>query len=182
MEKKLKRTKRRWSSIGKFITPRNKKLDILTFETTPLPVRLRMESATMDQLGWSEYLTQTPSAARKVPSLLGSPAYSNIDWFNSANHPANVVLGGGRHQRLTWRPPGTRPDSRLSITGGEGFSQAQGGGIPTRVIAHRFNRPVEGTVTEKTGQHLERIYGLTDTHPWSQSLVVAIAERMGVSE
>jgi len=120
MEKKLKRTKSRWSSIGKFITPRNKRLDRLTFETTPLPVRLRMESATMAQLGWSEYLTQTPSAARKVPSLLGSSA-------------------------------------------------------------HHFNRPVEGAVTEKTEQHLERIYGLTDTHPWSQSLVVAIAERMGVS-
>ncbi|KAJ1324127.1 ankyrin repeat domain-containing protein 50 [Microdochium nivale] len=44
-EKRLNRTKRRWSRLGRFITPRNQKQDRLTINPTPLPVLQRLESA-----------------------------------------------------------------------------------------------------------------------------------------
>jgi hypothetical protein len=47
LEAQLKQTKRKWASIGKFITPRNWRLERLTIESTPLPVLMRLDSVAM---------------------------------------------------------------------------------------------------------------------------------------
>ena len=53
LEKLLKSTRSRWSSIGKFITPRNRKLEqSVQTDSTPLPVFNRLESVRMGQVPW----------------------------------------------------------------------------------------------------------------------------------
>jgi hypothetical protein len=61
LETQLKQTRRRWSSLKKFITPRNWKLEKLSLETTPLPILKRLESAVMAPREWSEFVTSTIS-------------------------------------------------------------------------------------------------------------------------
>jgi hypothetical protein len=116
LEKQLKRTRRRWSSIGKFITPRNWKLERLTFETTPLPVLRRLESATMAPPTFSEShptkrfrLTTRTAGAPPQPSAPGyhveDLAYG--DEFSGANHPDQILREEARH-RGPWEVASSR--------------------------------------------------------------------------
>ena len=110
LEKKLKRTRNRWSSIGKFITPRNRYLDKLTFETRPLPILLRMESVAIAPRGRSEfYLSTNPGSAAtsaneapasSIPNSRNIPGYRHgyMGTFSAANHPSDVLRGEARHR------------------------------------------------------------------------------------
>jgi hypothetical protein len=209
MEKKLKRTRYRWSSIGKFITPRNWKLERLSFETTPLPVLLRMESATMAPLGWSEYLIQRPVVAvenytRLRPKVentqmdLGKEdSFGDADILNRrvSEYPVLPDPTSGPEQN-SQRDDRAAENRIRNRTHQRNYRRVRRGraqedatvnapsNIPAAFSSYAFGDTPQmfgvPEVTPTISTRLQRIYRLTISSTWSSTLIVSIAEREGI--
>ncbi|TAQ86208.1 hypothetical protein B7494_g5468 [Chlorociboria aeruginascens] len=99
LEKLLKRTRKRWSTIGKFITPRNWKLEKLNIEVTSLPVLRRLESATIAPPPWSEYIVPSPSDGKEDNRERAGSSLSGNMYEHHLNDvpPTSVVYKERQH-------------------------------------------------------------------------------------
>ncbi|RYO88064.1 hypothetical protein DL766_007115 [Monosporascus sp. MC13-8B] len=155
LEKRLKQTKRRWSTLGKFITPRNWKLEKPTFETTSLPVLNRLDTATVSPVEWSEFSRLAPSGCADSTETSSfkvkyrRPGVSRFVVQNPPTPPPDYNVGAGPLDRNG---------------GSESIASARWSESTTVAVKHRlFRTPVSVETPLEPDPDAKRRKAPTDT-------------------